>query len=106
IYAPPAESWDDSWELVVADGLPGRCREVLRKELHWEGFGGISAGVYARPAQAGNSVPLAIAPHRGGIITVRPTDDASLEGSSLAAAVPRAWDLAAIAGDYRRFLRR
>jgi phenylacetic acid degradation operon negative regulatory protein len=106
IYAAPAESWDDSWELVVADGLPGRRREVLRNELRWEGFGVISAGVYARPAQAGNSVPFAIAAHRGGIITVRATDDASLQGSSLTSAVPRAWDLAAIAGDYRKFLRR
>ena len=106
IYAAPADSWDDAWELVIADGLPARRREALRDELHWEGFGMLATGVYARPVQTGNSVPLALAEHGARIIAVRATDDASLQGSSLVSAVPRAWDLTAIAADYRKFLRR
>jgi phenylacetic acid degradation operon negative regulatory protein len=108
IYAPPMETWDDTWELVVADGLRARRRQALRDLLRWEGYGIFAPGVYARPAQPGGALPSAasVAAGTGQIVAVRARDDASLEGSSLAATVPRAWDLSAIAADYRRFLRR
>ncbi len=107
IYAPPAEAWDESWEVLVAAGLPARRREALRAELGWQGFGVIGSGVYVRPAQPDSTPPAAATSagaHRA--ILFRARDDASLGGNSLAAAVPRAWDLSAIAADYRRFLRR
>jgi phenylacetic acid degradation operon negative regulatory protein len=106
IYAPADESWDESWELVIANGLPAARRQALGKELHWDGFGVLAAGVYARPMQAGNSDPPVIAAQGAGVTAVRAKDDTRLRGASLAAAVPRAWDLAGIAGDYRKFLRR
>jgi phenylacetic acid degradation operon negative regulatory protein len=108
IYAPPGESWDDTWELVVADGLTPDRRRALREELGWEGFGTLATGVFMRPAPLRSTVPRiasALGVERR-IVTVRARDDVTLGGGSLAAAVPRAWDLAGVATDYRRFLRR
>ena len=106
IYAPAADFWSEDWELVIANGLSAHRRQTLAKDLHWAGFGVLAAGVYVRPAQAGNSDPLAIAAQRTGVIAVRARDDGALHGSSLSSAVPRAWDLTGIAADYRKFLRR
>jgi phenylacetic acid degradation operon negative regulatory protein len=108
IYASPGENWDDTWEIVIADGLTPRQRHALREELGWEGFGTFTPGVYVRPAQAPSSVPrIAKALDVGSrIVTARARDDGSLGGQSLASAVPRAWDLVGISANYRRFLRR
>jgi phenylacetic acid degradation operon negative regulatory protein len=40
------------------------------------------------------------------VVIARAHDDAALGGQSLSSAVPRAWDLAGVAADYRRFLAR
>ena len=108
IYSPPEEQWDETWEVVVADGLNTTQRRALREELGWEGFGTLAASVFARPSRERSAVPriadaLGVATR---IITVRSRDDATLGGASLAQAVPRAWNLAHVAADYRRFLRR
>ncbi len=42
----------------------------------------------------------------GQIVVVRARDDAALDGQTLASSVPRMLDLASVAADYRRFLRR
>jgi phenylacetic acid degradation operon negative regulatory protein len=105
IYASTDASWDGEWDVVIADAVPARRRMTLRNELHWVGFGVLGPGVYVRPVQTGESIPPAVAAHRTGIVVVRARDDAA-RGASLAAAVPRAWNLASIAADYRRFLRR
>ncbi|TMH57045.1 MAG: phenylacetic acid degradation operon negative regulatory protein PaaX, partial [Betaproteobacteria bacterium] len=48
IYAPPARDWDGRWEIVLAPSavLAAGERRELRKELGWEGFGPIAAGVF------------------------------------------------------------
>ena len=46
IYAPPADAWDDSWEVVLADGPSSDQRRALRQELQWEGFGIFGASVF------------------------------------------------------------
>ena len=108
IYAPPVERWDESWEVVIADGTTASERLKLQRELGWEGFGTLAPGVYARPAQ----IPSAVARIAAGLhladrlIVARASDDAVLGGQTLASAVPRAWDLAGVAFDYRRFLTR
>ena len=108
IYAAPESVWDDSWELVLLDGLTAAERRKLRDELGWEGFGSVSPGVLAHPARTRSAIPriagaLGLATR---MVTVRARDDAKLGGASLAAAAPRAWDLGAVAADYRGFLRR
>jgi phenylacetic acid degradation operon negative regulatory protein len=108
IYWPVDESWDDSWEIVLADGLDARRRVRLRDDLRWDGFGILAPGVYARPAQPVDVVATIAAPRStsGRIIAFRARDDGSLGGAPLASAVTRAWDLSRIAADYRKFLRR
>jgi phenylacetic acid degradation operon negative regulatory protein len=103
IYAPPTASWDEDWELVIVGDLPAQRRPALRSELRWEGFGVLAPGVYARPLLKGSVGAPAIP---AGTLVLRARDGAAHPGASLASAVPRAWDLAAIATDYRRFLRR
>jgi phenylacetic acid degradation operon negative regulatory protein len=108
IYAPPLEGWDDTWEIVIADGSTPAQRRALKLELGWEGFGALATGVYARPATAPSAVPrIAAALHIAGrIVAARASDDTTLGGQTLASVAARAWDLAGLAADYRRFMLR
>ena len=82
IYAPPVEGWDDTWELVIADGSTPAQRRALEQELGWEGFGTLAPGVYARPATGASAVPRIAAALRmtRHIVVVRARDDATLGG--------------------------
>ena len=107
IYAPPVERWDNSWELVVAQAAGAVQRRKLEQALRWEGFGTLAPGVYARPAHT--SAPRRVGtliPRSASIVVARAVDDPALGGHTLASVVPRAWDLAAVSADYRRFLAR
>jgi len=108
IYAAPVDAWDQSWEIVIANGSTAGQRRKLQQELNWEGFGTFVQGVYARPAQGPSTVARIVAALELGdeVVIARAYDDAALGGQSLSSAVPRAWDLAGVAGDYRRFLAR
>jgi phenylacetic acid degradation operon negative regulatory protein len=108
IYSPPDEGWNESWEIVIADGSTAAQRRALKQELHWEGFGTFGSDVLARPATAASAVPrIAAALHvERSIAVVRARDDASLGGRTLASLVPEAWDLAGLSAHYRQFLRR
>jgi phenylacetic acid degradation operon negative regulatory protein len=108
IYAPPAEGWDDTWELVIAGGSASAHRRALMLELGWEGFGTLAPGVCARPATGTSAVPRIATALRVArqIVVVRARDDATLGGHTLADVAPEAWDLAGLAAHYRRFLLR
>ena len=108
IYAPHVEGWNESWEIVIADGPSAEKRRALRQELQWEGFGTLGSGVYGRPATAASAVPrIAAALHvEREIAVVRASDDAGLGGRTLASLVPDAWDLTGLSTHYREFLRR
>jgi len=108
IYAPPAEGWDDTWELVIAEGSTPAHRRALMLELGWEGFGTLAPGVCARPATGPSAVPAIAAALRMArhIVVVRARDDATLGGQTLVTVAPKAWDLAGLAAHYRRFLLR
>ena len=108
IYAPPVEAWDDSWEIVIADGPAAPKRRALKQELQWEGFGALGSGVFARPATTGSAVlriaaALDVADY---IVVVRASDAPKLGGRTLASLVPQAWDLSGLSAQYRQFLRR
>jgi phenylacetic acid degradation operon negative regulatory protein len=108
IYAPHEDPWDDTWELVVADGLSVAARRRLTEELRWEGFGALADTTFVRPARSsGAAARIGAAIGIGDrLIVARARDDSALGGTTLAAAVPRAWDLTAIAALYRQFLQR
>jgi phenylacetic acid degradation operon negative regulatory protein len=108
IYAHPIEGWDDTWELVVANGATAAQRRALKQELQWEGFGTVASGVYARPATTPSATPrIAAALHlERDLVVVRARDDTTLGGRTLASFGPDAWDLAGLSASYRRFLLR
>ena len=108
IYAVGEPPWNDEWEIVIGDGLTTAERRALRDELSWEGFGVLAPGVYGRPARSVSTVPrivraLDVADR---LVTLRARDAGDAGCLPLAAAVPHAWDLAALAAAYRAFLRR
>jgi phenylacetic acid degradation operon negative regulatory protein len=112
IYAPSAEGWDGRWEIVLAPvpGLSSRERRDLRKELGWEGFGSIASGVLARPARADPSDPLGEIvralglERRIGVMTA--CDVPTAKARTLRVLAADCWDLAALVGEYRRFVAR
>lgn len=106
IYERPVEDWHGQWELVLVDAVAPAQRAPLRDELAWAGFGELSANAFIRPREPGRDLPSVLAtPGVAGRVLVAQAGD--LPGQPpLAAAVERAWDLAALAADYRHFLHR
>ena len=110
IYATPDPQWDGDWEIVLTPSDAGNAtaRAKLREDLAWGGFGVFGTGVYARPLHGDSILPtiLSTLELSSGALVLRGRDDAALGGVSLAASVHGAWNIAALAGDYRRFLTR
>jgi phenylacetic acid degradation operon negative regulatory protein len=108
IYTPTDEPWDDTWELVLANGLATRERHALAQELRWAGYGNVGAGVFGRPAHAASPVPAILNALALGdrVVVLRGTDAGIAGARSLGATVGQAWDLAAVAALYRSLLRR
>ncbi|HEY2864394.1 MAG TPA: phenylacetic acid degradation operon negative regulatory protein PaaX [Casimicrobiaceae bacterium] len=108
IYAAPSEAWDGSWDLIVVPPVVGDERGKLRRELAWEGFGAIGAGVYARPARTGQTTAAEIVrtlgrSHRVLLLRSREVQPAAMP---LAALLKQCWDLEGLDADYRRFIAR
>ena len=108
IYAMPAVEWDESWELVIADGLSGAERRQLATELHWAGLGDFGNGVFARPMQPESPVRRIVEARgvAGDVAIVRANDLPDAGGRTLASMVDKAWDLDGVATQYRRVLQR
>jgi phenylacetic acid degradation operon negative regulatory protein len=50
IYDFKLPEWDGRWTLaILAAGIPASVRLHLKRELRWEGFGELSANVFAHP---------------------------------------------------------
>jgi len=104
IYARAAESWDGAWDLVLADRVTPAHRTALREELRWAGYGELGATTFVRPRLAAQALPSILAA-RGIADIAIVTQATDLPGQTpLAAATGAAWNLAALATDYRRFL--
>jgi phenylacetic acid degradation operon negative regulatory protein len=109
IYAAPSQTWDGHWDVIVsASSSGGTRRDKFRRELSWEGFGAITAGVYARPARPGQRAPSEIV---AGLD--RAAQVVLLRGREVAPAAPalesllrQYWDLKSLDADYRRFIAR
>lgn len=50
IYGAPASDWDGEWCLLLLSSLDTECKEIVRKECGWLGFGPMSANVLAHPS--------------------------------------------------------
>jgi phenylacetic acid degradation operon negative regulatory protein len=112
IYAPPAQDWDGTWDVVLAPpaALTDGARRSLRQELGWEGFGALGAGVFVRPTRAaapgalGEILAARDLRHRVAVLAGR--DAPGLAARSLQAYVRECWNLAGVAAEYRAFLAR
>jgi len=112
IYAPPARDWDGRWEIVLAPSavLAVGERRDLRKELGWEGFGPLAAGVFVRPVRAAmgdasQEIVRSLGLDRRVAVLIARDPPGAVQGSLRALAVD-CWDLAALATEYRRFVAR
>ena len=66
IYGEPVTGWDGKWHLLLLSNLDSRCKEEVRRECAWLGFGALSANALAHPAP--NSSNLEIALQRFGVM--------------------------------------
>jgi phenylacetic acid degradation operon negative regulatory protein len=110
IYAPPADSWDGGWEVVVVPpkAIARLARHDLRKELGWEGFGALGPWLFVRPSGSSGSAALidtlrALCAERQ--ITVLAARDVA-GAQPLGVFASECWNLESVAAEYRRFLAR
>jgi len=110
IYDQPQTQWAGGWQLVLTTSgkLTAAQREVLRKDLLWEGYGIIAPGVLAHPSDSsdslfdilqGNGVLDKVVVMQGG--TLRPSNSIPLQDL-----VHDCWNLKEIAADYMRYIER
>lgn len=112
IYAPPANDWDGTWDIVLvpAAALTDPERLKLRQQLRWEGFAAVAPGVLVRASPHG--APGALADILGAlevqhrVAVLRGRDAPGLNARSLKASVRECWDLPAVAAEYRAFVAR
>lgn len=104
IYAMPQDSWSGEWMLVIVPpALKGRVREQLREELHWLGFGELTANVFAHPTYDEDTVRARLAELEasGQLIVIQ---RAVVTQASDAQLVAMGWDFDELSRRYRRFL--
>ena len=110
IYAPLEVQWDGNWTLVLATGaaLEAPLRAALRKELLWEGYALVSAGVYGHPA--GDPEVLQDILTRlgagGKLFAVSATALPNVAGRPMPELVGEGWDLSGVVQGYQQFINR
>ena len=92
IYGSPDRGWDGQFQLVLPGDASGR--DVVRAALRQAGFGSVASDVWVAPAA--HPVP----PEAASLLRLQSRTDLAT-GRQL---VERAWNLADIAGGYRKFL--
>jgi phenylacetic acid degradation operon negative regulatory protein len=108
IYAPPGLDWDGSWTLVLAPSasVDADLRASVRKELEWEGYAMLGAGLLAHPAADADTLSDILARVTGpGKIFVCAAAGLPGAGSRpLGELVHEGWKLEGVVADYRRFI--
>jgi phenylacetic acid degradation operon negative regulatory protein len=108
IYAPLEVHWDGNWTLLLLTGaqLEAPLRAALRKELLWEGYAMVSAGVFGHPA--GDPQVLRDILKRlgagGKLFACRATALPGVAGRPLRELVGEGWDLTGVSAGYQRFI--
>lgn len=108
IYAVEAPHWDGSWLMVVPMELRDELREPLRRSLHWQGFRLLTPAVYAKPGSGRRAVLETLSDFSlsESTLLLHGALDEHLGASALAAWVHSAWQLDALAREYRAFTAR
>ncbi len=104
IYGAQPADWDGQWTLLLLSGASARERRRIERTLHWEGFGQIAAGVFARPGFDGGAARAILRdlPGADGALLLRADSDGTQADRDL---VRAGWDLRDLGARYGRFLR-
>jgi phenylacetic acid degradation operon negative regulatory protein len=108
IYSDRRPEWDGVWTLVIPSFVDEVKREPLRKGLLWQGFGLLSPGVYAMPAQDRESLNelLGELNVRDSVVIMTARSGESTNGDALQRQVMERWNLAELGEQYQSFLDR
>lgn len=108
IYAPQPSSWNGRWTLVMTapDIISGSERTALKKELLWEGFGQIAAGVYAHPGGKDEALAelLSRTGTAGKVFVMAAAGIAELSSRPLTDLLAHCWELDKVTHDYTQFI--
>ncbi|MGH8243230.1 MAG: phenylacetic acid degradation operon negative regulatory protein PaaX [Steroidobacteraceae bacterium] len=105
IYAANPVAWRGSWTLVLLPASPAGLRDGLRRPLQWLGFGQLAPSLLAHPTLTAAEARAELGRATGArqaLVFRAENDDPRADRRMVQAG----WDLAALAGGYRRFLRR
>ena len=108
IYSPPGLDWDGRWTILLAptNTIDTELRNLLRKELQWEGYAMLATGVMAHPAPDRDSLREILA-RCGAEDKVFVCEAGELPGVGsrpLPQLVRDGWDLAGVVDGYRHFI--
>ncbi|WP_020651927.1 phenylacetic acid degradation operon negative regulatory protein PaaX [Massilia niastensis] len=108
IYAPPGLDWNGRWTLLVAPNgsIDADLRNLLRKELQWEGYAMLATGVLAHPAPDRDILRelLARSGAAGRVFACEMTELPGVGSKPLPELVRDGWDLSGVVASYRHFI--
>lgn len=108
VYAPLHVHWDGNWTLVMSGNSLGTAeRTLLRKELVWEGYGLVSAGVFGHPAGNPDTLDELLARtgmHGKLFICHAAGMPGAQNGRALREMIDEGWDLSGVMDGYRQFI--
>jgi phenylacetic acid degradation operon negative regulatory protein len=110
IYRRQTAEWNGRWTLIIlpADGTTPQLRTRLRRELEWQGLRQLAPNLLAHP-QIDRAVLQEVLERLNAarnVAACQVVNSADLGTPSLSALVNGLWDLSAVMGSYRKFLRR
>ncbi|MGS2722781.1 phenylacetic acid degradation operon negative regulatory protein PaaX [Porticoccus sp. GXU_MW_L64] len=103
IYAPEHNSQHGDWLFVHHNNLPEKQRDLLRKELHWLGFGNLFPGVMAKPGADRLSLDETLAELglQQQVVVMRSQPDDGASAEQLKSRVYACWNLEQLEQQYR-----
>ncbi len=107
IYAYKRLSWAGKWTLVLPCFVSNHERDLLRKELHWLGYGTLSSGLFARPSaeRAALDQTLEALGIRDKVVIFEASSAELNSSDSLKQLVHKGWNLEEIESRYEHFLK-
>ncbi len=109
VYASPTKQWEGLWTLVcMASHASSAQKLALKKELVWEGFAPVNAGLFAYPGEKNEALQDLLQRTRTAkVVTVLSASDSGLDNVlPLSAAVSTAWPLKETRATYKKFITR
>jgi phenylacetic acid degradation operon negative regulatory protein len=110
IYDDARVAWEGDWQVVFTpgDSLTPALREVLRKELLWEGYAAITPDVLIHPSSQTDALLdiLQIAGLHNKVVVLRAKTVGALSSRPLKELVDQCWNLGRVGTEYQSFIDR